>query len=72
MVLVRFQEDIQRSPSGLQLVRDARSVRPASILACGPDVQDVAPGMIALVNAVAGIIIGDQLLIPEHAILATL
>ena len=72
MVLVRFQDEVMESPSGLQLVRDPRAIRPALVLACGPEVRDLKPDMIALVNQVAGTQIGEQLLIPESAIVGTI
>ena len=72
MVLVRFQDEDSTLPSGLVHIRDPRSVRMACILACGPDVHDLQPDMVVLVNSVAGSVIGEQLLVPDSAVLGTL
>ena len=72
MVLVRFQDEEMETESGLAVVRDPRKIRPARVLACGPEVKDIKPEMVALVNHVAGTVVGENLLVPESAILGTL
>ena len=70
MVLVKLQDAPQHSR--LHTVQEAAVVRRARILAIGPEVQDLAPQQLVLVNTLAGMAIQDQLLVPEIAILATL
>lgn len=72
MVLVRFQDEEIETASGLQLVRDPRQIRPAVVLAVGPEVKDLRVDMVALVNQVAGTQIGENVLVPESAIVGTL
>lgn len=43
----------------------------ADVLATGPDVRDVQTGQGALVNPLAGTLIGDDILLPESFVLAT-
>lgn len=70
MVLVRFEQEREDSP--LYVVRDPKMVRPARVLAVGPECRDMQVGMVALVNSVAGTAIGEDLLVPESAIVGTL
>ncbi len=42
----------------------------ADVLAVGPEVRDVAVGMVVLVNPLIGQIIQDDLLVPEPSIMA--
>ena len=72
LVLVRFQDEVTETESGLQLIRDPRRIRPANVVSCGPEVRDVKPGMVALVNQVAGTSVGEWVLVPESAIVGTL
>ena len=68
LVLVRFQDEADESPSGLKVIHDPKVVRPAHVLAVGPEVRDIQVGMVALVNSVAGTQIQENLLVPETAI----
>jgi hypothetical protein len=70
MVLVRLQPEAP--PAGLPVVREARLVRPATILACGPEVRDLQPAMVALVNTIVATEVDHCLLVPQSAILGTL
>ena len=70
MVLVQLQPE--QPTTGLQVIREPRAVRPAKILAIGPEVHDLAVDMVALVNTVAATSINGCLLVPQHAILGTL
>jgi len=70
MVLVELQPE--KPQIGLQVIRAPQAVRPAKILAVGPEVQDLAVDMVALVNTVAATSINGCLLVPQHAILGTL
>ena len=70
LVLVRFEQEEDESP--LVVIRAAKAIRPAKVLAIGPEVREIRVGMVALVNSVAGTLIGEQLLIPESAIVGTL
>ena len=72
MVLVRLDDEHTDTASGLAVVRDPRVVRPAVILAVGPEVRDVREGQRVMVNTVVATVIGDELLIPEYAILGTI
>ena len=71
MVLVRFQDEGLQEGE-LVVIRDPKLVRPARVLAVGPEVRDIKPDMVALVNRVAGTSIGEQVLVPESAIVGTL
>ena len=72
LVLVRFQDEDNTTESGLEVIRDPKAIRPARVLACGPEVRDIKPDMVALVNQVAGTRIGENVLVPESAIIGTL
>ena len=72
LVLVRFQDEDNTTESGLEVIRDPKAIRPARVLACGPEVRDLKPDMVALVNQVAGTQIGENVLVPESAIIGTL
>jgi len=69
-VLVELQPEKPRV--GLQVIRGPKSVRPAKILALGPEVRDLTINMVALVNIAAATSINGCLLVPQHAILGTL
>lgn len=73
LVLVRFEQERPDSEL-ITVIRDPKQIRPARVLATGPECRDVKVGMVALVNSIAGTSIGDseQLLIPESAIVGTL
>ena len=70
MVLVRLEPEVPRP--GIQVIREARTVRPARVLACGPEVRDLAPDMIALVNIVTATQVDGCYLVPAPSILGTL
>lgn len=70
LVLVRFEQEVDDSP--LVVIRDPKQIRPARVLATGPEVRDMKVGMVALVNSIAGTLIGEELLVPESAIIGTL
>lgn len=70
MVLVRLEPEAPRS--GLHLIQEARAVRPAKILACGPEVRDLEPDMVALVNIVTATQVDGCYLVPAPSILGTL
>jgi hypothetical protein len=70
MVLVELQSEAPQA--GLQVIRESRAVRPAKIIAIGPEVRDLAVDMVALVNTVAATSINGCLLVPQQAILGTL
>lgn len=70
MVLVRFQE--RPALGTLWRPEEARTVRPAVVVACGPEVRDLHPDMVALVNSIAGTAIDGCLLVPESGIVGTL
>lgn len=72
LVLVRFQDEDNTTESGLEVIRDPKAIRPARVLAVGPEVRDLKPDMVALVNQVAGTVVGENLLIPESAIVGTI
>ena len=48
------------------------SAREADVVAVGPEVRDVLMGQGVLVSALAGQIVGDDILLPESAVLAYL
>ena len=70
MVLVELESEI--APEGLTVICAPRVVQRARIVACGPEVRDLAPGYLVLANTSAGHRINGQLLVPAHAILGTL
>lgn len=70
LVLVRFEQEREDSP--LTVIRDPKAIRPAKVLATGPEVRELRVGMVALVNSVAGTTIGEQVLVPESAVIGTL
>ena len=70
MVLVRFQEN--GHPKGLVMVHESKVVRPALVVAIGPEVRDVCPEQRVVVNSLAGTTVGDECLVPESAILGVL
>ena len=69
-VLVELQPE--PIPSGLQVIREPKAVRPARVVAVGPEVRDLQPEMIALVNQVTATAINGYLLVPERSVLGTL
>lgn len=70
-VLLRLQNGTA-PPHGLAVIQAERAVCRFRVMACGPDVRDVQEGQIVLANRLAGTSIGDELLLPESAILGTL
>ena len=69
-VLVELQPEQEQS--GLQVIREPKAVRPARVIAVGPEVRDLTVDMVALVNTVAATSINGCLLVPQQAILGTL
>lgn len=70
MVLVRIRES--RPTSSLAVIRDARPVREAIVLACGPEVRDLQANQLVIVNVLAATAVDGCLLVPAHTILGTL
>lgn len=70
MVLLRLQNRTV-SAHGLTVIQAERAVCRFAVVACGPEVRDVQRGQTVLANRLAGTSIGDELLLPESAILAT-
>jgi co-chaperonin GroES (HSP10) len=68
-VLVRLKP--QSGYSGL-IIRVARneSAREAEVIAIGPQVRDAKAGQTVLINSLAGSVVGDEILLPESAIMA--
>lgn len=57
---------------GLTIIQAERAVCRFTVIAVGPEVRDVQPQDIVLANRLAGTSIGDELLLPESAILGSL
>jgi len=72
MIVVKLQPHEQSSEAGLAVIRSERLVRPARIVACGPEVRDLRPGMMALVNTATATQINGCLLVAEATVLGTL
>lgn len=70
MILVRFQE--HGHPKGLVMVHEPKAVRPALVVAIGPEVRDIQEGQVVLVNQVTGTVIGGEFLVAEPNILGVL
>ena len=70
-LLVRVEPDPE--PEGLvyQLARD-RHVRVATVLVLGEDVTEPPVGAKALVNTLMGQWVGEEMIVPQAAVLATL
>lgn len=69
-VLLRLQNGT--SPAhGLTVIQAERAICRFAVVAVGPEVRDVQRGQTVLANRLAGTSIGDELLLPESAILAT-
>jgi co-chaperonin GroES (HSP10) len=53
----------------LFLPNERQSAREADVIAVGPEVRDVSVGAIVIVNALSGQQVGDELILPESAVL---
>ena len=70
-VLVRLRPIAEKTGS-LYRVSRFESARRADVLAVGPEVRDIAVGMIVLVSPLIGQQIGDDLIQPESSVYAVL
>lgn len=70
LLLVKIRPEAQSG--SLIVLRETRPARPVDVVAVGPEVRDVKVGDVAVVNTIAGTVVGDQLLVPETAVLGTL
>lgn len=71
MVTVRLAPLETARPSGIAVVAlNAAPSWRATVVACGPEVRDVRPGMRVIVSRLQGIEVGDVIVVPESAILA--
>lgn len=68
-VLVRLIPLPERTGSIIRVSRNEYA-RQAEVLAVGPECRDVTEGSVVLVGSLAGQQVGDDLLIPETAVLA--
>lgn len=69
-ILVKLRAQEQK---GLIIrVQNTDSARAADVVSVGPEVRDVAPGMAVLVSALAGQLVGEEVLLPESSVLAFL
>ena len=71
MLLVRLRPTAPRSQS-LVVITAERAAKQATVEAIGPEVRDVRVGDVVIINAVAGMAVGDSLLVPETAVVGTL
>jgi hypothetical protein len=70
-VLVRLR--VTSSPSSrLVVIAPERVARQADVLAVGSEVRDLKTGDVVIINSAAGSHVGDDLLVPEAAVLGTL
>jgi co-chaperonin GroES (HSP10) len=71
MVLLRLLE--QPPVSKLIIVLDdTRIAKRAKVERIGPEVYDLSEGQIVLFNSAAGMVVGDEILVRESAVLGTL
>lgn len=67
-VLVRLRP--MKSKSALiYLPNERQSAREADVIAIGPEVRDISVGQVVVVNALSGQSVGDELILPESAVL---
>ena len=70
LVLVAL-EDEAPTPSAIEVVRlDRPPTCYARVLAVGPEVRDTRVGQRVAISRLQGIVVGEQLLLPEGAVLA--
>lgn len=67
-ILVRLRPSKSKSAL-LFLPNERQSAREADVIAVGPEVRDVSVGAIVIVNALSGQQVGDELILPESAVL---
>lgn len=70
-LLVKIQLEAPRA-SPIIHESSPRAGQRAIVVRCGPEVIDIAPRDIVLVNTDRGIQVGEEMLIPEAGILAVL
>lgn len=58
------------SAGGLVLMRGEHPTRRYRVIACGPEVRDIAVGAVVLVSRLQGIEVGGWTLVREDAVLA--
>lgn len=56
----------------LTVIAPERTICRFAVVAIGPEVRDVQPSQIVLANRLAATRIGEQFLLPEHAILGVI
>lgn len=56
----------------LTVVSPERAICRFRVVACGPEVRDVAEGQTVLANRLAGTVIGAEILLPESSILGVI
>jgi co-chaperonin GroES (HSP10) len=67
-VLVRLKP--ARSQSSIILLPNQRqAAREAEVIATGPEVRDCQVGQIVIVNALTGQQVGEEIILPESAVL---
>ena len=67
-ILVRLRP--MKAISTLIIVPDQRSTcREADVVAIGPEVRDISVGDVVIVNALSGQAVGDEVILPESAVL---
>lgn len=71
---LRNQVLLELAPNGaaaskVVVLAPERAICRFRVVACGPEVRDIRAGQIVLANRLAATVIGDQLLLPESAIL---
>ena len=71
-LVVQLQRELPRASPIVMVEQSSPRGRRAIVQRCGPEVTDIAPGEIVVVNTDRGIQVGDELLVPEAGILARL
>ena len=70
-LLVRLLPEPPKSERLIVFSSPARA-QPAEIVAVGPEVRDLTPGLKVLISRLAGQDVGDKVLLQEASVLATL
>jgi co-chaperonin GroES (HSP10) len=71
MVLLRLIEQPPQSKL-IICIEDNRVPKRAIVVRVGPEVCDLAEGQLVLFNSAAGMLVGDEVLVRESAVLGTL
>mgnify|MGYP001588334438 CR=1 FL=1 len=72
-LIVRLLPDAAAPKGVIQVVRlEQQPSQRAEVLAVGPEVRDVSVGQRVLVSRLQGIVFGDDVVLPESAVLAFL